>query len=124
MLQGWLHPKIVSERLGHSTHRDGLDTYSYVTRTMQQQAAPSTRCSSGPWERLNSQRSRKGLVLGSESSGADSFCRRGGVSERLKEAVLKTVVAQATVGSNPTPSARLSNRQRLARSGDGSPSAV
>ena len=29
----------------------------------------------------------------------------GGMTERLKVTVLKTVVAQATVGSNPTPSA-------------------
>jgi hypothetical protein len=29
----------------------------------------------------------------------------GGVPERFKGAVLKTVVVQATVGSNPTPSA-------------------
>lgn len=28
----------------------------------------------------------------------------GGMSERFKEAVLKTVVQQCTVGSNPTPS--------------------
>ena len=31
----------------------------------------------------------------------------GGVSERLKEAVLKTVVPKGTVGSNPTASARI-----------------
>ena len=30
----------------------------------------------------------------------------GGMTERLKVTVLKTVVAQVTVGSNPTPSAR------------------
>ena len=29
----------------------------------------------------------------------------GGMTERLKVTVLKTVVVQATVGSNPTPSA-------------------
>ena len=29
----------------------------------------------------------------------------GGMTERLKVTVLKTVVAQVTVGSNPTPSA-------------------
>ena len=29
----------------------------------------------------------------------------GGMAERLKATVLKTVVVQATVGSNPTPSA-------------------
>ena len=32
---------------------------------------------------------------------------RGGVSEWLKEAVLKTVVPKGTVGSNPTASARI-----------------
>ena len=31
----------------------------------------------------------------------------GGMAERLKAAVLKTAEAQASVGSNPTPSARL-----------------
>ena len=31
--------------------------------------------------------------------------QHGGVSERPKEAVLKTAVMQVTVGSNPTPSA-------------------
>ena len=35
--------------------------------------------------------------------------RKGGMSEWLKEAVLKTVVSQGTVGSNPTPSARKCN---------------
>jgi hypothetical protein len=33
--------------------------------------------------------------------------RRGGVAERTNAAVLKTAVGQPTVGSNPTPSARL-----------------
>jgi hypothetical protein len=33
----------------------------------------------------------------------------GGMSEWLKEAVLKTVVLKGTVGSNPTPSARRFN---------------
>ena len=32
--------------------------------------------------------------------------KNGGMSEWLKEAVLKTVVPKGTVGSNPTPSAR------------------
>src|SRR3954471_8670794 len=41
-------------------------------------------------------------------------CGRGGVSERFKETVLKTVVAQkVTVGSNPTPSAMLSRNVHL-----------
>ena len=31
----------------------------------------------------------------------------GGMAERLKAAVLKTAEARASVGSNPTPSARL-----------------
>ena len=34
----------------------------------------------------------------------------GGVAERLKAAVLKTVECQSSVGSNPTPSARKFNR--------------
>ena len=33
------------------------------------------------------------------------FRRYGGMTERLKVTVLKTVFAQANVGSNPTPSA-------------------
>ncbi len=37
----------------------------------------------------------------------------GGVAERLMAAVLKTVVAQATVGSNPTPSASIIHRERF-----------
>ena len=46
-----------------------------------------------------------------------SFCdiislRRGGVSERFMETVLKTVlVLMASVGSNPTPSANLNPNQ-------------
>lgn len=30
-----VHPKVVAERLGHSTTRLTLDTYSHVTPTMQ-----------------------------------------------------------------------------------------
>ncbi len=37
--------------------------------------------------------------------GGDTMALRGGVSEWLKETVLKTVVGRLTVGSNPTPSA-------------------
>ncbi len=35
------------------------------------------------------------------------FLHIGGVAERFKATVLKTVVVKATVGSNPTPSAKL-----------------
>jgi integrase len=38
LLQQGVHPKIVSERLGHSTVGITLDTYSHVTPTMQRQA--------------------------------------------------------------------------------------
>jgi hypothetical protein len=41
------------------------------------------------------------------ASGYGKIFALGGMTERLKVTVLKTVVAQATVGSNPTPSARL-----------------
>ena len=39
MLGRGVHPKIVSEMLGHSTVMITLDLYSHVTPTMQQQAA-------------------------------------------------------------------------------------
>ena len=39
------------------------------------------------------------------------FTERGGVSEWLKEAVLKTVVPKGTVGSNPTASASFASSQ-------------
>ncbi len=45
-----------------------------------------------------------------DSSARDRLtaeCNSGGVSEWSKVTVLKTVVAQATVGSNPTPSATI-----------------
>jgi integrase len=38
-LQVGIHPKIVSERLGHSTITITLDTYSHVTPSMQREAA-------------------------------------------------------------------------------------
>lgn len=40
-LQAGIHPKVVSERLGHSTTRLTLDTYSHVTPHMQDQAGES-----------------------------------------------------------------------------------
>lgn len=39
LLSEGVHPKVVSEMLGHSSIRLTLDTYSHVTPTMQQQAA-------------------------------------------------------------------------------------
>jgi len=39
MLEQGIHPKIVSERLGHSTVNLTLDTYSHVTPGIQQAAA-------------------------------------------------------------------------------------
>lgn len=41
MLKMGIHPKIVQERLGHSSIQITLDTYSHVTPTMQLQAAKS-----------------------------------------------------------------------------------
>lgn len=38
-LEAGIHPKVVSERLGHSTTQLTLDTYSHVTPTMQDQAS-------------------------------------------------------------------------------------
>jgi integrase len=38
MLAG-VHPKVVSERLGHATVSFTLDTYSHLVRAMQQNAA-------------------------------------------------------------------------------------
>ena len=34
-----VHPKVVSERLGHATTAVTLDTYSHVTETMGREAA-------------------------------------------------------------------------------------
>ena len=39
MLQQGIHPKIVSERLGHSSVAITLDTYSHVLPSMQRDAA-------------------------------------------------------------------------------------
>jgi integrase len=39
MLKQGVHPKIVQERLGHSSIRITLDTYSHVTPGLQQLAA-------------------------------------------------------------------------------------
>jgi integrase len=39
LLRNGVHPKIVSERLGHSTIGITLDTYSHVLPGMQQEAA-------------------------------------------------------------------------------------
>jgi integrase len=39
MLANGEHPKIVHERLGHSTIEMTLDRYSYVSATMQREAA-------------------------------------------------------------------------------------
>ncbi len=41
MLKAGIHPKIVQERLGHSTIAMTLDTYSHVTPGLQQAAAGS-----------------------------------------------------------------------------------
>jgi hypothetical protein len=43
--------------------------------------------------------------LNIESPTYGKIVALGGMTERLKVTVLKTVVVQATVGSNPTPSA-------------------
>lgn len=39
MLRQGIHPKIVSERLGHATIVITLDTYSHVTPGLQEEAA-------------------------------------------------------------------------------------
>jgi integrase len=41
MLKAGIHPKIVQERLGHSTIAMTLDTYSHVAPGLQQAAAES-----------------------------------------------------------------------------------
>lgn len=38
-MQAGIHPKIVSERLGHASTSFTLDVYSHATPSMQQQAA-------------------------------------------------------------------------------------
>ncbi len=40
-LEAGIHPKVVSERLGHSTTQLTMDTYSHVTPTMQDRASES-----------------------------------------------------------------------------------
>jgi len=58
MIQG-VHPKIVSERLGHSTIRITMDTYSHVVPGLQQEAAnqfdaalqDAKKKDGGPWRR-------------------------------------------------------------------------
>jgi len=39
MLAAGVHPKVVQERLGHSSIKITLDLYSHVTPTMQKEAA-------------------------------------------------------------------------------------
>ena len=39
LLLAGVHPKIVSERLGHSSIRETMDTYSHVLPSMQKQAS-------------------------------------------------------------------------------------
>lgn len=39
MLQAGEHPKIVQDRLGHSSIQMTLDKYRHITQNMQQQAA-------------------------------------------------------------------------------------
>jgi integrase len=39
MLSGGIHPKVVSEQLGHASIVITLDTYSHVIPTMQREAA-------------------------------------------------------------------------------------
>jgi len=39
MLQQGIHPKVVSERLGHSTIGITMDTYTHVLPNMQKEAA-------------------------------------------------------------------------------------
>lgn len=48
MLQQGVHPKIVSERLGHASIGITLDTYSHVLPTMQQDAADAFDALFGP----------------------------------------------------------------------------
>lgn len=38
MLQAGVHPKVVQERLGHSTITTTLDTYSHVIPSMQKES--------------------------------------------------------------------------------------
>jgi len=40
MLEAGTNPKVVAERLGHSTPTITLQVYSHVTATMQRDAAP------------------------------------------------------------------------------------
>jgi integrase len=39
LLLAWMHAKVVSERLGHASIRETMDTYSHVLPSMQKQAS-------------------------------------------------------------------------------------
>jgi integrase len=47
MLKQGVHPKIVSERLGHATIAITLDTYSHVLPGLQDEAARARRVADG-----------------------------------------------------------------------------
>ncbi|SCM87435.1 Uncharacterized protein BWAI21_02869 [Bacillus mycoides] len=52
MLQAGEHPKIVQDRLGHSSIQMTLDKYSYITQNMQQQAAENFENVIKPYENI------------------------------------------------------------------------
>jgi integrase len=52
MLQAGEHPKIVQDRLGHSSIQMTLDKYSHITQNMQQQAAESFENVIKPYENI------------------------------------------------------------------------
>ena len=49
MLLAGVHPKIVQERLGHSTITVTMDLYSHVSETMQSDAAARLDEAYGSW---------------------------------------------------------------------------
>ena len=83
MLAQGVHPKVVSERLGHATIAITLDTYSHCTPSLQEAAAL---------------RFEEGLFVSPEGAPA-SYGENGDVSKMLAKSPVQIV---AGVGFEPT----------------------
>jgi hypothetical protein len=67
LLRAGIHPKVVSERLGHASIGITLDTYSHVMPGMQAQAAE--RIDAGLQAALAGQTRTRALAIGPRSAG-------------------------------------------------------